>query len=136
MGKKMKHRMTRYSIDPATLRNAGEEKLKEKLDSLYRLAGKTVIIKSKNMKTPPFKVVDVEEARDVELGRILHLIGEAKDQKIPIRFPDVINVFEDRLELVYESKLKEEDPEILFKRTRSDRKIKEDTVLEILLVQQ
>ncbi len=133
MSRKPKYPITAHSIDPDLLRREHEDELKEMLSPLYSLVGKTVVIKCKSMETPPFDVCSVQDGRDVELGRIVTLVGHSDEQKIPVRVPDVLREYDDRIELVYETKLREDDKEVIFKATRSDRRLREDTVMEILI---
>jgi hypothetical protein len=133
MSRKPKYPITAYSIDPDLLRREHEVELKEKLTPLYNLVGKTVVIRCNNMTTPPFDVCDIQDGRDVELGRIVFLVGATPEQKIPVRVPDILREFDDCIELVYESKFREDDKEVIFKATRSDRRLREDTVMEILI---
>lgn len=133
MTRKPKHPITAYSIDPDLLRREHEYELKQKLTPLYNLVGKTIVVRCKNMTTPPFDVNEIIDGRDVDLGRVVYLVGASPDHKIPVRVPDILREFDDRIELVYETKIREDDKEAIFKATRSDRRLREDMIMEILI---
>ena len=131
MGKSPKHKITQFFTPKELEAETAEGKLKEKYPEIYGLEGKKIKLKHGKLTTPEMEIEKVASGYDSELGKVLYLYT-TQGRKVPLRLPTRIETHQNVITLIYESKAFE-DKEIMFKVTRSDKVLKDDSKLEIIL---
>jgi len=130
--KKPKHRITQFYTQKEIYGKTEKDILQEMLKPLYELVGKTIRIRYGRMNTPDHKVIDITEGHSSNLGKVLNFTTQS-GKIIPMRIPDRIEKKGNVLKLVFEKKILD-DKEVIFKVSRTDRQLKEDSIIEIEIV--
>lgn len=131
-GRAPKHRQTQYASISQQDRMLVSQEDQDLLDCLRRLEGKTIKLKTRGLTTPSRKITEVRIAFDDELGKVVMLDG---DQAMPLKMPDNIFEKENKLTLIYEKNINENDPNAVFRaNNKPDRKTPLDSEIIIEIV--
>ncbi len=131
MGKPPKHRITNYFSAKDLDLQTSEGQLKEEFKELYEFIGETIIVKAGKLTTEPFTIENITVGFEEGLGKVFYLFGSGEKQ-IPLKVPTMIVETENGIALVYTNKALD-NPDVLFKLSRTDKKIREDSRIEIVL---
>lgn len=133
MGKAPKHRITNFFTSKELDLQSSDGQLKEEFKELFSLVSEKIIVKAGKLSTDPFVIESIEIGFEEGLGKVFYLLGK-NNRKVPLKVPTKIIETEGGIALLYINKALD-DKEILFKLSRTDKKVREDSRIDIILAE-
>ncbi|MCK5684223.1 hypothetical protein KAJ27_08875 [bacterium] len=131
MGKPPKHKITNYFTSKELDLQTSEGQLRDEFKELFEFIGEKVVVKAGKLTTDPFTIESIAVGFEEGLGKVFYLHG-TDERQIPLKVPTEIVETDNGIALVYSNKALD-NPDVLFKLSRTDKKIREDSRIEIVL---